>query len=175
MLRFGFISEIDPQTGKGRVRFPEDDDLVTAPLPFCFPATTGDEYFVLPDVNTQVAVMIDDHAEDGVILGAIYNANKKPSQGAADKTYVKFQDGTVISYDRAAHKYTVAMDTVTYEISREGFKIKRGTETLKKIISDLIDAILAETHPTPSGTSGPPINSATYTAIKNRLPNLLTE
>jgi phage baseplate assembly protein V len=174
MIRFGFVSGIEPETGKVRVRFVEDD-LVTAPLPMIFPATSGDEYFVLPDENTQVAVLMDNNAEDGVVLGAIYSSEKKPSQGAADKTYVKFKDGTVISYDRSGHKYTVTMDTVTYEISRNGFAIKRGEETLKKILSDLIDELVIETHTTPSGTSGPPINIAAYNAIKARLPNLLTQ
>src|ERR1044072_6250530 len=124
MIRFGFISEIDPTLGKARGNFPEDD-LVTQPLPLVFPATSGDEYFVLPDLNTQVAVLMA-NADDGVILGALYNAEKKPSQGAADKTYIKFKDGTLITYDRVAHKYTIAMDTVTFEISRDGFAVKRG-------------------------------------------------
>lgn len=173
MIRFGTISEIEPTTGKGRVYF-EEDDLVTQPLPFIFPATKDDEYFILPDVGTSVATLMDGNAEDGVILGAIYN-NKKPSQGAADRSYVKFKDGTVIMYDRAGHKYTVTMDTVTYEISREGFAIKRGSETLKKILSDLLDQLAQEKHPTPSGVSGPPINAAAYVAIKERIPNLLTQ
>lgn len=175
MIRFGFVSEIDPELGKVRVNFPEDDNLVTQPLPVIFPATTGDEYFVLPDVNTQVAVLMDANAEDGVVLGAIYNAEKKPSQGAADKTYIKFKDGTLIVYDRTAHKYTVTMDTVTFELSRAGFAMKRGDETLKKILSDLMEKVVAITVPTPSGTSGTPINSLEITAIKNRLPNLLTQ
>jgi phage baseplate assembly protein V len=174
MIRFGYISEIDPATGKARVTFREDDGLVTKPLPIIFPATTGDEYFVLPDLNTQVAVLMA-NADDGVILGAIYNSEKKPSQGAADKTYIKFKDGTLIVYDRAAHKYSITMDTVTFEISRDGFAVKRGDETLKKLLSDLLDKIVAQTHTTPSGVSGPPINAADFTAIKNRLPNLLTQ
>lgn len=174
MIRYGIISEIEPATGRVRVKFVEDE-LVTQPLPVIFPATSGDEFFILPDLNTQVAVLMDHNAEDGVVLGALYSANKKPSQGAADKAYVKFKDGTVIMYDRGTHKYTVTMGSVTYEISRDGFAIKRGTETLKKILSDLIDQIVAEKHPTPSGVSGPPINAAQFEAIKQRLPNLLTQ
>lgn len=181
MILYGFIHSIDPATGRGRVNIPVDD-FVTGPLPFLFPATSGDEYFVLPDVNTRVAVLVDGKDEhgnpavdDGVILGAIYDAKVKPSQGAENKTYVKFKDGTTIVYDRQTHKYTVTMDTVVYEISRDGFKVKRGSETLKKIISDTLDGIIAETHTTPAGTSGPPINVATFQQIKTRLSNLLTE
>lgn len=172
-LRFGFISEIIT-TGLVRVRFPEDD-FVTAPIPVCYPATAGDEYFFLPDENTQVACLMDEHAENGVVIGAIYNSNVKPSQGSKDKTYVKFKDGTVIVYDRNEHKYTATCEDTVFEWSRDGFTIKRGDETLKEIISDLIDQILAETHPTPTGPSGTPINATAYTAIKNRLPNLLKE
>lgn len=175
MIRFGFVSGIEPELGKVRVRFPEDDNLVTQPLPIIFPATTGDEYFVLPDEGTQVAVLMDQNAEDGVVLGAIYNSDRKPSQGAADKTYVKFKDGTLIVYNRADHTYTVTMDTVTFELSRAGFAIKRGDETLKKILSDMLDKIIAIKVPTPAGLSEVPINSLEFTAIKNRLPNLLTQ
>lgn len=172
-LRFGFISEIMTD-GLVRVSFPEDN-LVTAPIPVCYPATAGDEYFFLPDENTQVACLMDENAENGVVIGAIYSSSKPPSQGAKNKTYVKFKDGTVIVYDRSEHKYTATCGNTVFEFSQDGFKIKRSDETLKKILSDLIDQILAETHPTPSGASGTPINATAYTAIKNRLPNLLTE
>jgi phage baseplate assembly protein V len=177
MIRFGFISDVDPVTAYVRVRFPEDSGFVSAPLPLILPATTGDEYYILPDVGQQVAVMFDENAENGVVLGAIFNKKKKPTQGGADKTYIKFKDGTVISYNRNTHIYTVVMNTTTFEISRDGFKIKRGTETIKKILSDLIDQLVAETHNVTAvgAPTGPPINLAQYNAIKARLTNLLTE
>ncbi len=40
---------------------------------------------------------------------------------------------------------------------------------LKQVLSDILDAILALSVPTGTGPSGPPINSASFTSIKNNL------
>tara|TARA_Y100001963_G_C6548592_1_gene338800 strand:+ start:195 stop:578 length:384 start_codon:yes stop_codon:yes gene_type:complete len=47
-------------------------------------------------------------------------------------------------------------------------------DTLLGLLEELIDAILAETHPTPVGPSGPPINAADYSSIKSRLSTFLS-
>lgn len=52
-------------------------------------------------------------------------------------------------------------------------KIENDTEDLKTIINDLIGEIKLITVPTPSGTSGVPLNVADFTAINNRINNLL--
>ena len=58
-------------------------------------------------------------------------------------------------------------------ITANGYKITRGTESLTAILNDLFDQILALTVSTSSGPSGTPINAINFTAIKNRIPNLL--
>ena len=45
---------------------------------------------------------------------------------------------------------------------------------LVELLSDLIDTLANETHPTPAGPSGPPVNAPDYTAIKNRLRDILS-
>lgn len=55
----------------------------------------------------------------------------------------------------------------------EGFLIKRGSETLKDVISDLITEIKKITVNTNSGPSSIPINQAAFTAIENRANQLL--
>lgn len=175
-LEFGIISDVDYAKGLVRVKFPADE-IVSSWIPVSIPKTLEDEYYIMPNVNEHVWAIMDEHCENGVVGGAIYSKDKKPSQGGADKTYVKFKDGSTIVYDRAAHTYTVTLDTTVYEISRLGFKVKRGTETLKKIISDTLDQIAAitVTCAAPGAPSTPPINLATFTAIKARLLNLFTE
>ncbi len=49
-----------------------------------------------------------------------------------------------------------------------------GGNELKQVLSDLIDAILTETHPTAVGPSGPPINSPVFTKIKAQLQQILS-
>jgi|TARA_B100000073_G_C23370824_1_gene426877 hypothetical protein len=47
-------------------------------------------------------------------------------------------------------------------------------DTLLGLLEELCDALIAETHPTPVGPSGPPINSADYSSIKSRLKTFLS-
>ena len=47
-------------------------------------------------------------------------------------------------------------------------------DTLLGLLEELCDGLLAETHPTPLGPSGPPINSSTYSSIKSRLKQFLS-
>lgn len=47
-------------------------------------------------------------------------------------------------------------------------------DKLVSLLSDLIDVILKETHPTGTGPSGPPINSADYIKIKQKLKTVLS-
>jgi hypothetical protein len=47
-------------------------------------------------------------------------------------------------------------------------------DTLLGLLEELCDALAAETHPTPVGPSGPPINAADYSSIKSRLKSFLS-
>jgi len=47
-------------------------------------------------------------------------------------------------------------------------------DTLLGLLEELCDALGQETHPTPVGPSGPPINAATYSSIKSRLKSFLS-
>jgi phage baseplate assembly protein V len=53
----------------------------------------------------------------GVIIGSLYSgSNPAPSQ-SADQNVTKYSDGTTITYDRAAHAFTIqAVGTVTINI-----------------------------------------------------------
>ncbi len=174
MIKFGVISDVDPVKGLVRVNF-DDDEIVSNWIPVSVPKTLQDEFFCMPDENEHVWCIMDEHCENGVMAGSLYDANKKPSLGAANLFYIKFNDGTVIKYDRSAHALTAKIDNASYELTGTGHSIKNGTETLKKIIGDLIDTITEMTQTTPSGpTVAPPINDAAFVAIKTRLSNLLT-
>jgi hypothetical protein len=57
--------------------------------------------------------------------------------------------------------------------NNQGFTIKRGSESIKKILSDLMDAISQMTVTTGVGPSGTPINIASFVDLKARLNNIL--
>lgn len=65
--------------------------------------------------------------------------------------------------------YVIASSKVDY------FTLKTENESLKLILSDLLDAIGQITVPTPAGASGVPVNVAAFTAIKQRLELLLKD
>jgi len=47
-------------------------------------------------------------------------------------------------------------------------------DKLKSLLDRVLDAIVAQTHPTPAGTSGPPVNLADFQSIKAELSTALS-
>jgi phage baseplate assembly protein V len=106
-LRFGFVSALDATTHRVRVTLPEMDDLETWWLPVLTLRTCRDRVEHLPDLGDHVAVLLDPNGEDGIVLGAIFSARDPAPGGGPDITAARFADGTVVEYDRAAHKLTI--------------------------------------------------------------------
>lgn len=69
--------------------------------------------------------------------------------------------------------FHITIDDTEISGSKNGVVLKRGSESLKKIISDLLDSILQMTVTTGVGPSGTPINFAQFEQLKSRLNNLL--
>lgn len=102
----GIITNLDPATCSARVKLPDRDGIVTDWLPVLQRKTLLDKVYWLPDINEHVAVLLDDNAEAGVILGAIYSEADTPPVSSADIDHITYKDGTVIEYDRSTHKLT---------------------------------------------------------------------
>jgi len=104
MLRFGNITEVDPAKGYARVTF-TDDGIVSDWLQFVVIGAIKDNFSHTFSVNEQVACLMDENSEEGVILGAIFN-DKTPPNNAGDGIFrVKFDDDSVIEYNRNSHEY----------------------------------------------------------------------
>lgn len=104
---FGIITAVDAARGWARARLPEYDNLETAFLPVLQRRTHRDKALDLPDVGEQVALLLDLRGEDGVILGAIWSeVDAVPQADGPDVDVRRYADGTVLRYDRAAHKLT---------------------------------------------------------------------
>lgn len=172
LLKFGTINDTDSDRQMARVLF-DENGITSDWLPYIVKSTVGTrEVFPLP-VNSHVACLMDCHCEGGVILGPVYSDADQPTGATGTNLFrVVFTDGSEMQYDAAGGVMYMKTGTTEVTIGPAGITMQRGSETLKSLLSDLIDAILAETHTTSSGPSGTPINAAQYTAIKNRLPNL---
>lgn len=106
MLRFGNITEVDPAKGYARVTF-TDDGIVSDWLQFLTLGAIKDNFSHTFSINEQVACLMDENSEEGVILGAIFNDKTPPNNGGEGIFRVKFDDDSVIEYDRNSHEYTL--------------------------------------------------------------------
>lgn len=105
MLRFGYITEVDAGKGYARVKF-MDDDIVSDWLQVVVHGATGNRYFHTFEVNEQVACLMDNHSEEGVILGATYN-DKNTANGSVDIVRVQFSDDSYIEYNKNSHELNI--------------------------------------------------------------------
>lgn len=93
-----------------RVKFPERDNIESWWLPIIQPKAQDDKVFWLPDLGEQVVVLMDEHDENGAVVGAIpSNVDTPPSWASANTFGVQFSDGTVLRYDRSAHVLTASV------------------------------------------------------------------
>ena len=171
MIRFGKISEYKAATGYARVQF-EDIGIVSDYLPVVFPSTKTVTAEFPITVGNQVACLMDDQCNAGVILGCVFSDDVEPVAANENKFQVKFDDGLIMVYDKSSKTLNFKISTTELIMTASGWTIKRGSESLKSIISDTLDKIMALTVTTPVGPSGVPINLADFAAIKTRLPNL---
>ncbi|MGH7102881.1 MAG: phage baseplate assembly protein V [Acetobacteraceae bacterium] len=93
-----------------RVKFPDRDNIESWWLPIIQPKAQDDKVFWLPDIGEQVVVLMDEHDENGAVVGAIPSqVDTPPAWATADTFGVQFSDGTVLRYDRAAHVLTASV------------------------------------------------------------------
>lgn len=107
MLRIGEVTSIDPASCTCRVTFDDDDGLTSFDLPVIQRNTLKNSDYHMPDIGEDVlCVFLASGTEEGFILGSWYAGEVTPPESSGDKRTVRFADGTVLSYDRAAHKLT---------------------------------------------------------------------
>lgn len=108
-FKTGVVSAID---GAGNVKVTFDDVGITSYwISVCYPKTSQDKFYWTPDVGEQVRCIMDEHLEDGAVLGAIYSSADAVPWASADRCGVQFKDGGGFSYDRSTGKMIV--DTIS--------------------------------------------------------------
>lgn len=104
MLATGLVTAQDVANGRVRVRLPDHDNLETWWLRVVCRWSQDNKEFWIPDVGEQVEVILDERAEDGVVLGASYSStDATPGEVSADKHHTTYKDGAIVEYDRASH------------------------------------------------------------------------
>ena len=107
MLRFGIVSQIDPIKVQARVSF-EDDESTSFWLPIIQTKTLKDKFYAMPDIGEQVACIMDENSEDGVILGAIYSTEDVSTTQSEKQLSINLEDGSYINADKENRTLTVA-------------------------------------------------------------------
>ena len=104
-LRFGRVTGVEG--GSARVALPDGQGVVSMPLPTLQRRVLNDQEIKMPDLGEPVAVLFSGQAggqETGVVLGALYSPAAPDPGQPPHMEFSRFSDGTVISYDREAHK-----------------------------------------------------------------------
>ncbi len=133
--RIGIVEEVDAAKAKIKVKLPDLDDMVTHWLSVPQRRTLEDQSYDVPDEGTQVAILLDQRGEEGIVIGAIYSEVDPPPVDTLDKWHRTFKDGTIIEYDRADHVLKVdAQGEITLKatgpITIEGISVKIKATTL---------------------------------------------
>lgn len=165
-MRFGNICDVDASQGLCRVEF-DEDGITSAFLPVLSPNTKENKYLAMPAINEQVVCLMDEFCEQGVVLGALYSQVDKPTGFNIGESGAVYATGSKI-----IHKPDGGLE---FGASSGKLSLANAFESLAGIMSDLLDAHIAETHNVTAigAPTGPPINLATYQAIKVRLDLLL--
>lgn len=116
-LKFGIVCEIDPAKGWAKIKYDENNGVVSPWLFIGVPNTKDNKIENWVDENEHVAAMMSEDMRTGVILCAIYDKQNQPEEGNQDLWQKKFKDGTKISYDRANHKLLVDGQDLEIEVN----------------------------------------------------------
>ncbi|NMX64770.1 phage baseplate assembly protein V [Pseudomonas sp. WS 5079] len=107
-LQYGEISAVDYLGCRVRVRLDERDGVESYWLNVPQRNTQGTQRRpLMPELGEQVAVLLDADGVGGVCLGGIYSTTEPPPVVDEDTDYVRYSDGTVTTYDRAAGVMTL--------------------------------------------------------------------
>lgn len=104
-FKTGLVSASKP--GFAQVEFPDLDGLVSDWLPVVMRKTLKDKECFTLDKGEQVACILDEYFENGVVLGSVYSDVDIPPTESPDKMCVQFFDGGSFEYDRSTGVLTI--------------------------------------------------------------------
>ncbi|MBP0021024.1 MAG: phage baseplate assembly protein V [Cyanobacteria bacterium SBLK] len=100
--------------------------ILTRALPVKFPFAGIDICYWMPKIGDRVIVILDENAEEGWIDGCVYPKQSEIGADSSNEHFVKFEDGTICSYDKKEHKFVleVAQGTEAIELRGKNGQIK---------------------------------------------------
>lgn len=105
VISIGRIMAVDPAQGLAQV---DMDGPNTDWIPWVTPRAGGDRTYWCPEVGEQVVVAAPSgELGNAVIIGALFQDAHPEPAASADIHRTVYADGSVVEYDRAAHRLTV--------------------------------------------------------------------
>ncbi len=155
------IQSVDLETMTCDVRDLDDHDLFDVRLRA--DTSDSDGWILVPSVGSSVLVADIGNSETDYCLVGTSTVNSVTA--LVNGTRLEIKPNWALA----------SIDTVTFQIKADGLYLKKGAESLKKILDDLIDQVnlLTVTCAAPGAPSTVPLNSAAFTAIRTRVDNLL--
>lgn len=141
-LEYGEVSAVDYLSCRIRVRLDERDDVESYWLNVPQRNTQGTQRRpLMPELGEQVAVLLDADGVGGVCLGGVYSTAEPPPVVDENTDYVRFSDGTVSTYDRAAGVMT--LDCVGAVVLRcgRGITVESGESVVVKAPLAILDIL----------------------------------
>ena len=152
VIRSGRISSINPKNGTARVVFADKDNLVSYDLPVLQRSTLKNKDYSMPDIGESVVCLFKPNGiAEGFVVGAHYNEEDAPPTADPDVRMVKFDDGTVVSYNRKTHVLDINCGSGTVNVIAAG-----NVNVTGDVIADGI-SLKTHIHPESIGSvTGPP-------------------
>lgn len=110
-FRTGLVSAIESVPPyRVKVTFPDRDGMETQWLPVLVPKIMVDKFFWQPDIGEQVAVVMDEHDENGYVAGSVPSmVDAAPTGLGPSIVFIQFADGTTLQYDRTTSILTISV------------------------------------------------------------------
>lgn len=122
-LRYGTVSQIDARLGRVKVKFHHDGiESWWLQVPQC--CAGGARSYSMPRKGNTVGVLLDESAENGIVVGTFYNKKEKAPVMDPLIFHVDFEDKTVIEYDPL-------LGVLTVDMPRPGGRIKMDASIIK--------------------------------------------
>lgn len=107
-VRYGVVSSVHPEVHAVRVAFEDEDNKVSDLLPVLVVGASKNQDFALPDIGDKVVCLfLSNGVSAGFCIGSVYSQTNLSPHKNVDVRSIRFEDGTVISYDRKKHLFTI--------------------------------------------------------------------
>lgn len=126
-LEYGEVSAVDYMGCRIRVRIDERDGVESYWISVPQRNTKGTKRrLLLPEIGEEVAVLLDADGVGGIYLGGIYSSAEPPPVTDPDTDFVRFKDGTVVTYDQKVHVLNVDCVGDTTLTCGKGLTVETG-------------------------------------------------